>query len=129
LVVLAAGVVTSIVRRNDTTNELMAAYQAALQELADRIGAVEGFTGANGVTRNGNVFELGGELTKHTIIEPNGYEFMFAGQAVMNGLVVANKDKTKYFQLSFDQNDDLVWDAVVPPVVGIHDAAHNGAHV
>jgi hypothetical protein len=131
LVTLAANKVTSIVRRNDTTNELMAAYQAALQELAERIGAVEGFTGANGVTRNGVAFELGGELTQHTIIEPGekGYEFMFAGRAVFNDFAIPNRDKTKYFQLVFDENDDLVWEVVKPQVVAIHDAAHNGAHV
>jgi hypothetical protein len=123
LTTIAGGVVTSIVRRNDTTNELLAAYQAALTELENRIQTVEGISGANGMTRNGNVFELGGELSKHTIVEPgkDDFELMFAGATVLNKLFISNKDKTKYFELVFDENDDLVWDVVQPKVVAIHD--------
>jgi hypothetical protein len=112
IVTVASGAVTSIARRNDTTNEALSAFQVAMGAQGDRITTLEGISAINGVRKDGSNYKLGGALVENTAITGNFDLYVGSRMVHKNFCVEDMDDSSKVYRIAI-KNDEIVFGEVV----------------
>lgn len=111
IVTVASGAVTSIARRNDTTNEALSAFQTVVNEQGNRITALEAMDAISGLHKDGSNYKLGGALVENTAITGN-YDLYFGSRTVHKTFCVEDMDdSSKVYRIAI-KNDEIVFGQV-----------------
>jgi hypothetical protein len=114
MVTVASGAVTSIVRRNDTTQEALSAFQLVMTEQGNRITALEGVNAENAITLDGGIYRLGGALMQNTDITGN-YDLHVTSRLIADHWVVKDlSNPAKFYRIAV-QNDEIVFGETTAP--------------